>query len=59
VEAIAPDTTIEAISLTGPSFALGLQWHPEFTTTCPISNAIFQAFGRALANPLSERLAAD
>jgi len=59
VEAIAPDTTIEAISLTGPSFALGLQWHPEFTATSPTSTAIFQAFGRALANPLSERLAAD
>jgi len=59
VEALAPDTTIEAISLAGPGFALGLQWHPEFTAASPTSTAIFRAFGDALIHPITEHLAAD
>ncbi|WP_215745320.1 gamma-glutamyl-gamma-aminobutyrate hydrolase family protein [Gluconobacter sp. P1C6_b] len=27
----APDGTIEAIELEGPGFAIGVQWHPEFS----------------------------
>lgn len=53
VEATAEDGTIEAISVTGAkSFALGVQWHPEYwasqsaDTDAP-STAIFQAFGDA------------
>ncbi|MFT8808367.1 gamma-glutamyl-gamma-aminobutyrate hydrolase family protein [Gluconobacter sp.] len=29
--AYAPDGTIEAIELDGPGFAIGVQWHPEFS----------------------------
>lgn len=29
VSAVSPDGVIEAIELSGPSFALGVQWHPE------------------------------
>lgn len=29
VSGCAPDGTIEAVELAGPSFALGVQWHPE------------------------------
>lgn len=52
VEAIAPDGTIEAVRVMGaPSFALGVQWHPEFdATTNIISTALFRAFGHALRN---------
>lgn len=49
VEATAPDGTIEAVSVAGAkSFALGVQWHPEFwAETDPASAAIFEAFGAA------------
>ena len=49
VEATAPDGTIEAVSVTGAkSFALGLQWHPEFWAESDApSAAIFEAFGAA------------
>ena len=30
VEARAPDGVVEAIRWTGPSYVLGVQWHPEF-----------------------------
>ncbi|AFW00969.1 gamma-glutamyl-gamma-aminobutyrate hydrolase [Gluconobacter oxydans] len=31
ISALAPDGVIEAIELDGPKFAIGVQWHPEFT----------------------------
>ncbi|NDW07173.1 gamma-glutamyl-gamma-aminobutyrate hydrolase family protein [Jiella pacifica] len=49
VEASAPDGTVEAVSVAGAkSFALGVQWHPEFwAETDGPSAAIFEAFGEA------------
>ncbi len=49
VEARAPDGVIEAFSVAGsPSFALGLQWHPEWQFAGnPFSSALFAAFGAA------------
>jgi len=49
VEACAPDGTIEAVSIpSAPSFALGVQWHPEYRLLeDPLSLAIFRAFGEA------------
>jgi putative glutamine amidotransferase len=50
VEALAPDGTIEAVSLAqGRGFVLGLQWHPEGDCEADaVSAAIFAAFGQAL-----------
>ncbi len=50
VEAVAPDGTIEAVSIDGaPGFTLGVQWHPEWRAgENPVYAAIFQAFGKAL-----------
>jgi len=55
VEARAPDGVIEAFRVAGAkSFALALQWHPEWQVTRnPFSSALFAAFGdacRARAN---------
>lgn len=50
VEAVAPDGTVEAVSVRNASaFALGVQWHPEYwvTTDAP-SRALFAAFGDAV-----------
>lgn len=48
VEAVAPDGQIEAVSVEGASFAIGVQWHPEYrAATDPPSRALFEAFGRA------------
>ena len=49
VEALAPDGTVEAVSVRGAQgFALGVQWHPEYwAASDPASAAIFQAFGEA------------
>ncbi len=49
VEARAPDGVIEAFSVAGsPSFALGLQWHPEWRFEAnAFSRALFAAFGAA------------
>ncbi len=49
VEARAPDGLIEAFRVSGaPSFALGLQWHPEWQfERNPFSRALFAAFGEA------------
>jgi putative glutamine amidotransferase len=49
VEARAPDGLIEAFRVAGaPSFALGLQWHPEWQfESNPFSRALFAAFGEA------------
>lgn len=51
VEGIAEDGTIEAIRIKdAPGFALGVQWHAEYDPQRnPINQALFQAFGAALA----------
>jgi len=51
VEGIAEDGTIEAIRIDDASgFALGVQWHAEYDPQRnPINQALFQAFGQALA----------
>jgi putative glutamine amidotransferase len=57
VEAVAPDGTIEAVSVTGaPGFTLGVQWHPEYwAVTDGPSQAIFAAFGTAVAEHAARR----
>lgn len=52
VEAKAEDGTIEAVSVPDKTFALALQWHPEYWASHKpqedaASTAIFQAFGDA------------
>jgi putative glutamine amidotransferase len=49
VEARAPDGVIEAFRVAdAPTFALGLQWHPEWQyAKNPFSRALFAAFGTA------------
>jgi putative glutamine amidotransferase len=49
VEARAPDGVIEAFSVAhAPSFALAVQWHPEWQVMSnPFSRALFAAFGEA------------
>jgi putative glutamine amidotransferase len=55
VDAIAPDGTIEAVSMpSAKSFLLGLQWHPEWRwAESKISRAIFAAFGEAVRQAAS------
>ncbi len=50
VEARATDGVIEAFRVTGaPSFALSVQWHPEWQfEKNPFSSALFAAFGDAV-----------
>ncbi|WP_028033102.1 gamma-glutamyl-gamma-aminobutyrate hydrolase family protein [Chelativorans sp. J32] len=50
VEALAPDGTIEAVSVVGSAaFAVGVQWHPEFWAASDApSRRIFEAFGNAV-----------
>jgi putative glutamine amidotransferase len=47
VEAVAPDGQIEAVSLPGARFVIGVQWHPEYK---PLENA----FSRALFSEFSQ-----
>jgi len=48
VEAVAPDGQIEAVSLPGARFVVGVQWHPEYKALeNPFSTALFAAFARA------------
>jgi putative glutamine amidotransferase len=48
VEAVAPDGQIEAVSLPGARFVIGVQWHPEYKVLQnPLSRALFSAFARA------------
>ena len=51
IEGVAEDGTVEAIRIAdAPGFALGVQWHAEYDPqTNPINRALFQEFGRALA----------
>jgi putative glutamine amidotransferase len=59
VEALAPDGTIEAVSVKNASgFALGVQWHPEYWATSDApSRALFAAFGGAARAHRARRLA--
>jgi len=57
VEAVAPDGTIEAVSVTGArGFAVGVQWHPEYwvATDAP-SGRLFRAFGDAMRERIASR----
>jgi putative glutamine amidotransferase len=57
VEAEAPDGTIEAVRVANASFAIGLQWHPEFDfRTDPLSRSIFVKFGEAAREPRNHYL---
>lgn len=49
-EAVAPDGTIEAVSVDGASgFAIGVQWHPEYWyDNDETSRRVFEAFGNAV-----------
>lgn len=49
VEAVAPDGTIEAVSVRGASgYAVGVQWHPEYWAASDRpSRLLFEAFGDA------------
>ena len=52
IEAMAPDGTIEAVRVkTAKSFAIGVQWHPEWRfAEDPFSAALFAAFFKAVQN---------
>jgi putative glutamine amidotransferase len=49
VEAVAPDGTVEAVSVRGSrGFAVGVQWHPEYWAGTDENSAkVFRAFGEA------------
>ena len=48
IEAVAPDGQIEAVSLPGARFVVGVQWHPEYKPLAnPFSRALFAAFSQA------------
>lgn len=49
IEATSPDDVIEAVRVDGaPGFALGVQWHPEWSiATDALSGALFARFGAA------------
>jgi putative glutamine amidotransferase len=57
VEAMAPDGTVEAVSVKNASaFALGVQWHPEYWVTSDTpSRALFAAFGDAVRKRMALR----
>jgi putative glutamine amidotransferase len=56
-EAIAPDGTIEAVSMPdAKSFLLGVQWHPEWRHwENPVSKAMLAAFGDAVREHAKRR----
>ncbi len=56
IQATAEDGTIEAISVSGArTFALGVQWHPEWRASENTqSAAIFQAFGEACRQRMAD-----
>ena len=57
VEARAPDGVIEAFRVReAKSFALAVQWHPEWQVMGnPFSRALFAAFGRAAAERATQK----
>ena len=57
VEAVAPDGQIEAVSLPGARFVVGVQWHPEYKALGnPFSSALFSAFAEACGTPTAGAL---
>jgi putative glutamine amidotransferase len=58
VEAVADDGTIEAVRVKdAPSFALGVQWHPERRIADdPVSRGLFDAFRDAARAHVARRL---
>ncbi len=59
VEAEAPDGTIEAVSVRGARFALGVQWHPEYKVQAnALSVRLYEAFGAAVRERAFARAAA-
>lgn len=49
IEAVAPDGTIEAISVPKNRFAVGVQWHPEYQAADnTLSRRLFEMFGEAV-----------
>ncbi len=56
VEAVAPDGTVEGLRVRNArSFALGVQWHPEWRFwENDFSKALFAAFGQALRTRTAE-----
>lgn len=59
VEATAPDGTVEGVRVEGATFALAVQWHPEWDCAAdPHSVALFRAFGDACRARISQRKAA-
>ncbi|MET3601195.1 gamma-glutamyl-gamma-aminobutyrate hydrolase family protein [Martelella mangrovi] len=59
VEAIAPDGTVEAVSvIDAKNFAVGVQWHPEYwARTDDTSRKLFEAFGEAVRASQAARTA--
>ena len=57
----APDGLVEAFAIRGArTFALATQWHPEWRCwETPFYSAIFDAFGRACRQRMSQRLQAN
>lgn len=57
VEATAPDGTVEAVRVAGAAtFALGVQWHPEYwVRTDGPSGKLFAAFGAAIRQRMESR----
>ncbi len=60
VEAVAPDGTVEAVSVRDASaFAVGVQWHPEYwVKSDDVSQRIFKVFGDAVRDHAVVRNAA-
>lgn len=57
VEAVADDGLVEAVSVRDASFALGVQFHPEWQVTAhPHYLAIFRAFGTACRQRAVQRI---
>lgn len=59
VEAVAPDGTVEAVSVRDArAFAVGVQWHPEYwVNSDDVSQRIFRAFGDAVRAHAAARAA--
>ena len=56
VEARAPDGLVEAFSMPGRDFALGVQWHPEWRARDnPVSLQLLSAFGAACRRQAAHR----
>ena len=59
VEATAPDGTVEGVRVEGATFALAVQWHPEWDYAADTySVALFRAFGDACRARIIQRKAA-